>query len=193
MILLPKALVGPMLMLACELFASDVPRGYVAVAHAHEVPPAILYALACAESGRRLSNGQIRPWPWALNIAGQSRYYATRAEAHQDLTAALSTNSNIDIGLGQINWSWHRARLETPWQALDPYFNLHRMAEIFREQFEACHCDDWWVAVERYHAPSDTPGAQARRLHYRENVHQCWATISDPISDSNTESVSLAR
>ena len=178
----PLALIWSMLMFALELNASEVPEGYVVVAQAHAVPPELLYALACAESGRRLSNGKIRPWPWALNVAGQSRYYATRVEAHQGLTAALSATSNIDIGLGQINWYWHRARLETPWRALDPYLNLHTVAEIFREQFEACRCDDWWVAVERYHAPSNTPAARERRLHYRESVQQCWQAISGRVS-----------
>jgi len=166
-------------MLACGAIASEVPRGYVVVAEAREVPPEMLYAIACAESGRGLPNGQVRPWPWALNIAGRSRFYASRADAYQALSEAVLNESNIDIGLGQINWHWHAARLKTLWQALDPYFNLHETAEILREQFEACHCGDWWVAAERYHAPSDRSTSKNRRLKYRERVRQCWMMISD--------------
>ena len=74
------------LLLAAGLFAG--------VAHAQEVPPpayqlaaqragipsTVLYAVALQESGIR-RNGRIVPWPWSLNVAGQSRRYATRADA----------------------------------------------------------------------------------------------------------------
>lgn len=157
--------------------AADVPSGYVAVARAEQVPSDVLYAVACAESGYQLPNGQVRPWPWALNVDGASRFYATRADARRGLADALAQTQNVDIGLGQISWYWHARRFASPWQALDPYSNLRTAARLLRDQFERCECDNWWVAVERYHAPSETSGALERRARYRRNVERCWNTL----------------
>lgn len=154
---------------------SEVPGGYRAVARAEGVPADMLYALACAESGRRLDDGVIRPWPWALNVDGESRFYASRVAAHQDLTRELARRTNIDIGLGQINWRWHQTRLRSPWQALDPYFNLATAAQLLRAEYERCDCKSWWIAVERYHAPGESVAALERRARYRERVEQCYS------------------
>lgn len=175
MTLQTRAAVLVLLLLLGRAAHSDVPGGYRAVARAEGVPADILYALACAESGRRLANGLIRPWPWALNLDGESRFYPTRVAAHQDLTRELPRRTNIDIGLGQISWRWHQARLHSPWQALDPYFNLATAARLLREEYDRCECADWWVAVERYHAPADSGAALKRRARYRERVEQCYS------------------
>ena len=162
--------------LACSsrVLAAAVPAGYHAVAQAEGVPADLLYALACAESGRPLPDGAVRPWPWALNVGGESRYFDSRLAAYRDLVLVLKTTRNVDIGLGQINWHWHRERLRDAWQALDPYFNLGVAARFLREQFEHCDCDDWWIAIERYHAPSNSERAGPRRAAYRRRVEQCW-------------------
>jgi hypothetical protein len=124
-----------------------------------------------------MSGGKIRPWPWALNVAGEARFYSSRLAAFSDLTSELLTQSNIDIGLGQINWYWHRHRLLSAWLALDPYFNLRTAAQLLRAQFDGCRCNDWWIAVERYHAPSDSASAERRRTEYRERVQRCSRTF----------------
>ena len=159
----------------CDLTAAGVPSGYVHVARSENVPADILYAVACVESGRRMPGGRILPWPWALNVAGESRFHPSRAAAYRDLMHELSVRSNIDIGLGQINWYWHRHRLVSAWVALDPYFNLKTAAHLLRAQFDRCQCNDWWAAVERYHAPSDSESADRRRARYRERAQGCWS------------------
>jgi hypothetical protein len=163
-----------LLVLISVSIAAQIPAGYVSVGRREDVPPDILYAVACAESGRRMPDGRIYPWPWVLNVAGESRFFPTRAAAYQNLIAQLSDHANVDIGLGQINWRWHRDRLFTPWSALDPYFNLRTMARLLRHQFDRCACGDWWTAVERYHAPTDSEPAGHRRARYRDRVQQCW-------------------
>jgi len=161
------------LLFAAGWSRAEIPSAYVSIAQAQDVPAKILYAVACAESGREMSDGKIRPWPWALNVAGEARFYSSRFAAYSDLTSELPTQSNIDIGLGQINWYWHRHRLLSAWLALDPYFNLKTAAQLLRAQFDSCHCNDWWIAVERYHAPSDSVSAERRRAEYRERVQRC--------------------
>lgn len=169
------ALISGLLVFALRSSAA-VPGGYVAVAQAERVPPDILYAIACAESGRPMPDGRIVPWPWALNIGGEGRFFQSRAQAYQALTETLRRSTHVDIGLGQINWYWHRDRFSDAWAALDPYQNLQTAARVLREQFDRCRCNDWWLAVERYHAPGDTEGAFARRSRYRKNVERCWRT-----------------
>jgi len=166
------------LLCALPVWVHAVPVGYERIARTEGVPSELLYALACAESGRLLADGTVRPWPWALNVGGEPRYFASRLAAYRGLVRVLSTTSNVDIGLGQINWYWHQERLSDPWQALDPYFNLRSAARVLREQFEACACDDWWIAVERYHAPSEAESAKDRRAAYRRRVEQCWLQSS---------------
>ena len=167
------------LALTLDVAEAAIPSGYVAVARAEHVPADILYAIACAESGRRMADGAIRPWPWTLNVGGVGRWYPNRAAAYESLLQAVGERPSIDIGLGQINWYWHRDRLVTPWRALDPYFNLQTTARLLRDQFKRCRCDDWWTAVERYHAPSDSSAARQRRARYREGVQRCWQANSD--------------
>ena len=162
------------LALAVNTGAAEVPNGYVALAQAEQVPADILYAVACAEAGRRMPDGRMRPWPWSLNVAGEGRYFDTRIAAYHALTEVLAQSSNVDVGLGQINWHWHRERFRDAWHALDPYENLKAAARLLRELFERCKCDDWWIAVEHYHAPSDTEGAEGRRARYRKAVERCW-------------------
>lgn len=168
------------LLLAVPAGQAAPPAGYAAVAEAEHVPADILYAVACAESGREMPDGETRPWPWTLNIAGEGHWFPTRIAAYETLKRALGNDASVDIGLGQINWHWHRVRLVTPWLALDPYFNLINAARLLRKQFEDCRCDDWWTAVGRYHAPAHTKQAGERRRQYEERVRRC---SSDNSSD----------
>lgn len=169
----PRCFIASVLALVLHS-AAAVPSGYVAAAQAERVPPDILFAVACAESGRPMPDGRTLPWPWALNIRGKARFFSTQTAAQRALAAALARSTNVDIGLGQINWHWHGKRFTDPRQALDPSVNLRTTGRLLREQFDRCACDDWWLAVERYHAPSDTEGADQRRSRYRGNVLRCW-------------------
>ncbi|MCG8277440.1 transglycosylase SLT domain-containing protein [Stenotrophomonas sp. NLF4-10] len=149
----------------------------VGAAHAREIPPpayqlaaqragipsTVLYAVALQESGIR-RNGRLVPWPWSLNVAGQSRRFATRADACAGLQQAMRTtpHTRIDAGLGQINLGYHRHRYTHQCDLLDPYRNLAIAAEILREQHTPG--DDWLLAIGRYHRPAGgEPAARYRR------------------------------
>ena len=155
-----------------------VPQAYAAAAAANDVPAFLLYSLACAESGR-LFGSSLRPWPWALNVAGRSHFARSKSEALVVARYFIEEGHSVDIGLGQINWRWHADRFESLERALDPYRNLKVAAAILREQYDRCDCVDWWAAVERYHAPKDGTGVLARRTRYRERVEQCTQQLLD--------------
>lgn len=161
----------------------EPPPAYQLAAQRAGVPSPVLYAVALQESGTRL-RGRLIPWPWTLNVAGQSEHYATRVAACAGLRRALvrAPASRIDAGLGQINLGYQAHRYDDPCDLLDPYRNLALAAEILQEQHESG--EDWLVAIGRYHRPAG--GEPAAR--YRHSVHQHLMRVLGPAA-----SPSLAR
>ncbi|WP_313054337.1 transglycosylase SLT domain-containing protein [Pseudomonas lopnurensis] len=160
--LLACALAGP-------LQAQDAPPpAYQLAAQRAGIPAAVLYAVALQESGVRL-NGRLVPWPWSLNVAGESRRFATRDEACKNLQRALHgvPPTRIDVGLGQINLGYQRHRYRRACDVLDPYRNLALAANILREQHSPG--DDWLLTIGRYHRPAG--GAPAARYRHRVSQH----------------------
>ena len=150
-----------------------IPDAFLATAELHGIPdPSILYAIAIQESGRvDQEDGEIKPWPWALNVGGEGHYYDSMAEAWTALnTIFVDPPRNIDIGLVQVSWPINRHVITDPFMALDPMTNLSIGAHILRECFERLH--EWWQAVGCYHSP--TP---ERAYAYRERVYRHWLKL----------------
>ena len=152
---------------------ASVPVGYQQVADAYDLPPEVLYAVALTESARQVdSTGNVRPWPWTLNVQGRGHFFASREEAEAALQQHFDQGrTSIDIGLMQVNWRYHRQRLGSPQLALDPYHNLRVAAEILRD----CHQSrkNWWAAVGCYHAPNNPQ----RAARYRARVRAHWRRV----------------
>ena len=139
------------------------PPAYQLAAQRAGIPSAVLYAVALQESGIR-RNGRIVPWPWSLNVAGQTRRFATRADACTGLQQAMRStpHTRIDAGLGQINLGYQKHRFTSPCDLMDPYRNLAIAAEILKEQ--DVPGEDWLLAIGRYHRPAGgEPAARYRR------------------------------
>lgn len=139
------------------------PPAYQLAAQRAGIPSTVLYAVALQESGIR-RNGRLVPWPWSLNVAGQSHRFATRADACSSLQQAMRStpHTRIDAGLGQINLGYHKHRFTSPCDLLDPYRNLAIAAEILKEQYVSG--EDWLLAIGRYHRPAGgEPAARYRR------------------------------
>ena len=171
-----RALVLAAALYVCATHAQEVPPpAYQLAAQRAGIPSTVLYAVALQESGVR-RNGRIVPWPWSLNVAGQSHRYATRADACAGLQQAIraTPHTRIDAGLGQINLGYHQQRYSTACDLLDPYRNLAIAAEILQEQHTPG--EDWLVAIGRYHRPAG--GAPAAR--YRRSVHQHLTRVLGP-------------
>ncbi|AOY62960.1 transglycosylase SLT domain-containing protein [Xanthomonas arboricola pv. corylina] len=149
---------------ACAAQAQEMPPpAYQLAAQSAGIPSPVLYAVALQESGIR-RHGRVVPWPWSLNIAGQSRRYATRADACAGLQQAIRStpHTRIDAGLGQINLGYHQQRYASACDLLDPYRNLAIAAEILQEQHTPG--ENWLVAIGRYHRPAGgEPAARYRR------------------------------
>ena len=72
----------------------DVPVAYLIIAKSHQVPVDILYAIAMTESGTHY-RGERVPWPWALNIDGQSVFCESQQDAIHRVSQAIRN---------QLNW-----------------------------------------------------------------------------------------
>ncbi len=152
----------------------SVPVGYRAIAAEGGIPSTVLYAMALTESGKQVTSADIyRPWPWTLNVAGRGYFFSSRLEAWQALIDELQKGQrSIDIGLMQVSWRYHQKRLGTPWQALDPYFNLRVGSAILQTCYQSRQ--DWWASVGCYHAPTNLNRADRYRL--RVLAHWRWIT-----------------
>ena len=71
------------------------------------VPVAVLMAITLTETGRSSETG-LRPWPWAVNQAGQGYWFATLEEAVAFAENQLDLGlRNFDVGCFQLNHRWH--------------------------------------------------------------------------------------
>jgi soluble lytic murein transglycosylase-like protein len=167
--LLLNALLG-----SVALAGESIPAGYASVARAHGVPADIFYAIALTESGKVVDQFRTRrPWPWTLNVGGKGYFYSSREDAHRALQGFLAQGKrSIDIGLMQVNWRWHRDKLDDPWQVLDPDHNLQVGARILASCYREGR--DRWDAVGCYHAPNNQKFAS----RYRKNVAAHWRRIA---------------
>ena len=153
-----------------------IPASYQRIAAEHHLPPAVLYSVAMTESGRTLPNGQVRPWPWTLNVAGLPKRYPTRLAAWQGLTAYLKQGIDlIDIGLMQVNWRYHRQQLGSPWQALEPFNNTRTGAKILQSHYQ--QTGTWPSAIGRYHSPGAKPAQRHRAKQYAQRVIKQMARV----------------
>ena len=152
----------------------DVPVAYLIVAKSHQVPVDILYAVALTESGKSYQGEHI-PWPWALNIDGQSVFCESQQDAIYRVSQAVRQEQSVDIGLMQVNWRWHRQRFSTIDESLVPIKNLSAGASILYEHFE--RTNDWWEAVGRYHDPGQDAVSLNSAQRYRERVKQRWREL----------------
>jgi len=157
--------------------AESIPGGYQQIAKTCQVPVKIYYAMLTQESGLSTQHG-FKPWPWTLNIAGKSKRYKTRKAAYQALKQAIDRGVKlIDIGAGQVNWHYHKRKLGSLWQSLEPYHNLKVSAQILRAEFERSGKKNWWVAVGRYHSPGQKPKQIARAKDYERRVKRRFRQI----------------
>jgi hypothetical protein len=147
--------------------AGEPPQAYVRTGQRHGVPPWLLYGVALQESRIKFGQRDL-PYPWTLCVQGVGLRYASYGQSLAALKRYAGARiTNVDCGAMQVNWHWHKDKLGSFEQALDPYFNLAVGAQILRRHFEVS--GHWRQAIALYHAGSDqTDAAHARGARYAQ-------------------------
>jgi soluble lytic murein transglycosylase-like protein len=122
----------------------------------HEVPLAVLYAVALTETGQR---GSLQPW--ALNIEGAAVYADSADDGLRRLEGALRGGARlVDVGCMQVNYYYHHRQFRSLAEMFEPARNVDYAARFLKDLRK--REPSWTLAVARYHAgPSNNP-AQKR-------------------------------
>lgn len=141
-------------------------------ARQHGIDPALLYAVALAESANAEA-GMLQPWPYTLRVLTEPGHYAsTRHDAERVLQGYLQIHRSIDVGIMQVNTRWNGHRVERVEDLLDPHVGLLVGAEILREAIDSAP-GDLVLGVGRYHNWQD----EARARNYGERVLAIYRNI----------------
>ena len=114
------------------------------------VPVDVLRAISLTETGRRTDFG-FAPWPWAVNMAGQGRWFdsfdAARSYVfrHQERGAR-----NFDVGCFQINYRWHGQAFSSVDEMFDPLANARYAAQFLAQLHK--EFGNWSSAAGAYHS-----------------------------------------
>lgn len=139
------------------------------------VPLSVLMAVTLTETGRSTEAG-LRPWPWAVNLAGEGHWFAAPEDAIQFVEDQLDLGlRNFDIGCFQLNHRWHSKGFTSTIDMFDPTRNAiyaaQFLADLYAEQ------GDWSLAAATYH--SRTPDEADR---YRAKFETILAGLTGQTS-----------
>jgi hypothetical protein len=177
LLLLIKLAAGPAASLQPVTFSPGFPGPeWRQAAQKHGIDYRLLYAVAIRESGRNVGKNRVAPWPYALHFNGSNvAFYAeSRREAEQLLSLALSITDNVDVGLAQVNWRYHKDKVKRPQDLLDPKKNLEVASRILAEALASTA--DRVLGVGRYHSWDET---KARR--YGKDVLILYQAIKEAV------------
>lgn len=133
------------------------------------IPLQLLLAVAYVESTKASTS---KPWPWTVNLAGDSHYFSSRQEAIDFVNQQLiKGKTNIDIGCMQINYKFHKQAFETVTEMFDPLHNVAYATTFLLSLYE--RFGSWADAIRHYH--SSIPD---KHLKYQDNVMKAWDKIS---------------
>ena len=110
------------------------------------VPVDLMRAITRVETGRKGS-----PWPWTLNIDGESRWFETANDALAAARATLDQGTtHLDVGCFQLNVQWHGQHFADLALMLDPDRNARYAAEFLADLH--AELGDWRAATAAFHS-----------------------------------------
>ena len=132
-----------------------------------KIPNKLLSSISITETGVT-KNGIYQPWPWSLNVKGESMFFDSSKEMMIFLNKAISNKqSNIDIGCMQINYKYHRKMFKNLKNMINPEENIYYAGKFLKELF--LKHKSWKKAIARYHSSNPT-----RMKVYLEKVLRHW-------------------
>ncbi|RVV97969.1 lytic transglycosylase domain-containing protein [Mesobaculum littorinae] len=144
----------------------------IRVAQETGVPQTVLRAISLTETGRA-RGGEVRPWPWTVNLEGAGHWFDDRdtalAFAYRSYKAG---KRSFDLGCFQINYRWHGENFASLEEMFDPEAGA-RYAAGFLKRLHA-ELGDWSKAAGAYHSRTET---YAKR--YRKRFDRFHAGLTD--------------
>ena len=127
----------------CDLAAQEA-------AQDSNVPLELLMAISRVETGRA-QDGDLQPWPWAINQGGEGHWFDDADQAIAFASEQLAQGrENFDVGCFQINLRWHGENFGSIEDAFDPRHNAAYAARFLTELFQSE--GGWPEAVAAYHS-----------------------------------------
>lgn len=136
------------------------------------IPSKLLTAISYAESGRWSEKDRaIRAWPWTVTSGGPGKYFASKAEAMNEVRRLQAMGvQNIDVGCMQVNMQYHGHNFRSLAEAFDPDINAAYAAKYLKQMRESA--ESWEEAAGYYH--SMTP---ERTAIYRAKIEKFLAQL----------------
>ena len=121
----------------------------------NRIPRGLLSAIVAVESGFNQH---------AVNITGKSFVANNKLEAVKTIKNALNQGiTNIDIGIAQINYRWHKDNFKNIEEMLSPTTNIEYAAKLLSSLFK--RYGTWQDAIRYYHsANSDYHRQYSRKV-----------------------------
>ncbi|WP_375331187.1 lytic transglycosylase domain-containing protein [Candidatus Tisiphia endosymbiont of Oplodontha viridula] len=124
------------------VFAQDLAGLISTVEKEHNIPSGLLKAIAEVESEMKV---------YAVNLGGKAFIAKSKAEASKNIRSYLRKgHTNIDIGVMQINWYWHKRQFSSLDEMLTPKNNVKYAAKLLTDLY--LQHGDWQKAVRLYHS-----------------------------------------
>jgi soluble lytic murein transglycosylase-like protein len=159
-----KIIIGTILFLSLLIlwntgtYATDInsSNGYwikkyiTSVEQRNRIPRGLLSAIVGVESGFN---------PTAINIEGKTVTINDKSEAIKTIKNALNQGvTNIDVGIAQINYRWHKDNFKNIEEMINPTANIEYAAKLLSSLFK--QHGTWHKAIRHYHS--------ANPDHYRQ-------------------------
>jgi len=113
-----------------------------AVEQKNRIPKGLLSAIAGVESDFN---------PYAVNIAGKTVIASNQEEAAKTIRHAINSGiTNIDVGIAQINYRWHKDNFKNIDEMINPATNIEYAAKLLTSLFK--QYKTWHKAIRHYHS-----------------------------------------
>lgn len=129
-------------------------KKYIAVVEQkNEIPRGLLSAIVSIESGFN---------PTAVNIAGKTITPNDKSEAIKIIKNALNQGViNIDVGIAQINYRWHKNNFRNIEEMINTTANIEYAAKLLSSLFK--QHGTWHKAIMHYHSANPNHHKQYSR------------------------------
>ena len=157
-------------------------RAIDAVSERTGVPRNVMLAISLTETGRKMQ-GEMRPWPWTVNMEGKGEWFDTRDAALAYVKRHFARGArSFDVGCFQINYKWHHQHFSSIEAMFDPMINTTYAARFLSELY--AEKGSWPAAAGAYH--SRTPKyANRYAKRFTRYVARLGGDTSSPVFAGN--------